>query len=164
MRNASEHHMTHVATAIGLGIVSAFVMVSFPGIGAYVNRAVAQTVLGDDNERGDDGNRSVASAASSSTGSGTKTVTTYVTKYETKQVSSTVLVTPPEYQTDTDGDGLVDAIDPDPKVRQQEYFTDTDGDSVANAFDRHHGEDDLTYSEVDTDADGNGIIDAYEVR
>jgi len=96
-------------------------------------------------------------------GSG-KTVTTYVTQYVTRQVSKVVTVTPQEYQTDTDGDGLVDAIDPNPKRRQQDYFTDSDGDSVPDAFDRHPGEDDLAYSEMDTDLDGNGIIDAYEGR
>ncbi|MEI7750019.1 MAG: hypothetical protein WCJ25_03370 [Candidatus Moraniibacteriota bacterium] len=109
----------------------------------------ARTVFGESDD--DDG------------GSG-KTVTTYVTQYVTRQVSKVVTVTPLEYQTDTDGDGLVDAIDPDPKRRQQDYFTDSDGDSVPDAFDRHPGEDDLAYSETNTDLDGNGIIDAYEGR
>ncbi|MGB5019115.1 MAG: hypothetical protein WBO66_05300, partial [Candidatus Moraniibacteriota bacterium] len=67
----------------------------------------------------------------------------------------------PEFLTDTDGDLLVDAIDPEPNRDQREYFTDTDGDGVPNAFDKHHDEDDFAYHD-DDDADKNGILDSYE--
>lgn len=97
-------------------------------------------------------------------GGSTRTKTTYETRYEIRQVTKTETVTPPAYRTDTDGDGLVDAIDPDPKHPQQGYFTDTDGDSVPDIFDRHPGEDDFAYVESGTDSDGNGIVDAYEGR
>lgn len=89
--------------------------------------------------------------------SGTQTTVVY----EKRLVQKKVQVTPPEYTMDTDGDGLVDGLDPDPKVAQQEYFTDTDGDGVPNAFDRHHDGDDWAYVE-DTDANGNGVLDGYE--
>lgn len=125
----------------------------------------AQTVLGDDDEREDDEwEDDEASTRSSGSSSSAKAVTTYVTKYETRQVSKVVTVTPPEYGTDTDGDGLVDAIDPDPNRPQKDYFTDSDGDSVPDAYDRHPGEDDLAYVESGTDQNGNGIVDAYEIR
>ncbi|NTW75519.1 MAG: hypothetical protein HGB34_01325 [Candidatus Moranbacteria bacterium] len=91
-----------------------------------------------------------------------RAATVYETRYETRQVEKTVVVTPEEYRTDRDGDGLVDAIDPDPSVHQWEYFTDTDGDAVPDAFDLHHDEDDLSFFENGDDLDSNGIVDAYE--
>lgn len=84
-----------------------------------------------------------------------------VTRYEVRQVSRVVTVLAPEYGRDTDGDLLVDGIDPNPLVHQKEYFTDTDGDGVPNVFDRFSGEDDFAYFEED-DADRNGILDTYE--
>lgn len=84
------------------------------------------------------------------------------TRYETRRVERTVVVTPEEYLSDADGDGLVDAIDPHPDRPERDFFTDSDGDAVADAFDLHPGEDDFAFSERDTDADGNGIIDSYE--
>ncbi|HWQ60194.1 MAG TPA: hypothetical protein VN420_03530 [Candidatus Fimivivens sp.] len=146
-----------------VAFLAVFAFLSFPFLGTSknaLNHPFVKTVFGesddeedeeDDDEEDDDG------------GSGSsKVVTTYVTQYVTKQVPTTVTVTPSEYLTDTDGDGLVDAIDPDPTHREQEYFTDSDGDSVPDIFDRHHGEDDFAYVESGTDADENGIIDAYE--
>lgn len=124
---------------------------SFFGKSGFVPQVSAQTVLGESDEK-----------ESGDSGGSSGTVTTYVTQYVTKQVPTVVTVTPPEYQTDTDQDGLVDAIDPDPTHRQQDYFTDSDGDSVPDIYDRHPGEDDFAYVESGTDADGDGIIDAYE--
>ncbi|QQR78876.1 MAG: hypothetical protein IPJ68_01190 [Candidatus Moraniibacteriota bacterium] len=98
------------------------------------------------------------------TGSKTKAKTVKVVKdvIEYRPIAKTVIVTEEAYATDTDGDLLVDAIDPDPKVPQNEYFTDTDGDGVPNAIDRHHDEDDFSYYEFETDNDNNGILDSYE--
>lgn len=154
---------TSIFLAGGLGFAVVYgVLLSIVVVGIADGKHVsAQTVLGDDHEREDD---EYASAGSSSGSTKTKIVTTYLTKYETRQVSKVVTVTPPEYETDTDGDGLVDAIDPDPKRPQKDYFTDTDGDSVADAFDRHPGEDDFAYIESGEDLNGNGIIDTYEIR
>jgi hypothetical protein len=70
-------------------------------------------------------------------------------------------VNDPEFLKDTDGDYLVDGIDPEPTRDNREYFTDTDGDGVPNAFDQYHDEDDFSYHD-DTDLDGNGILDSYE--
>ncbi|MEK7181566.1 MAG: hypothetical protein AAB708_00385, partial [Patescibacteria group bacterium] len=81
---------------------------------------------------------------------------------EYKEVTKTVTVLNPGYDTDKDEDGLVDAIDPDPEKHQKEYFTDTDGDSVPDAFDQHHDEDDFAYLENETDENNNGILDSYE--
>lgn len=91
-----------------------------------------------------------------------KKETVEVTRYEVRQVVRTVVVLAPEYETDTDGDLLVDGIDPDPKVHQREYFTDTDGDGIPNVFDRHHGEDDFAYYDGEEDADSDGLLDSYE--
>ena len=98
--------------------------------------------------------------ASSTTATKTKTIIQNITEY--KPITKTVVVTDEAYQKDTDGDGLVDAIDPDPFKAQSEYFTDTDGDGVPNAFDQHHDEDDFAYYDSETDENGNGIIDSYE--
>lgn len=81
---------------------------------------------------------------------------------EYKPVTVTIYVTEAAYAKDTDGDELVDALDPDPLVLQNEYFTDTDGDGVPNAIDRHHDEDDFAYYEFETDDNNNGILDSYE--
>jgi hypothetical protein len=119
--------------------------------------------LADDDEEDEDDDDDEEDYSSSGSSS-SKTVTQTITTYVTKQVPVTSLVTPAEYVTDTDGDGLVDAIDPDPKVPQKEYYTDDDGDSVPNALDKHPGEDDLAFFDELADVDGNGIIDTYENR
>jgi hypothetical protein len=79
----------------------------------------------------------------------TEPVTQYITSVE------------PGYNTDTDGDQLVDAIDPDPTIPQSEFYTDDDKDSVPNAFDKHKGEDDLSYTDFQ-DLNSNGILDSLE--
>ncbi|MFZ1626732.1 MAG: hypothetical protein WAT81_02930 [Candidatus Moraniibacteriota bacterium] len=81
---------------------------------------------------------------------------------ETIPVTETYVETDPGYDIDSDGDGLVDAIDPDPVVSQTTYFTDDDGDSVPNAIDTHPGSDDLLMLDELTDANANGILDSYE--
>jgi hypothetical protein len=101
------------------------------------------------------------------------TTTTQSTSVQTKQVienvveykpvTKTINVTPEEYLKDSDGDGLVDALDPNPYIEQSEFFTDTDGDGVPNAFDRHHDEDDFVFfDDLETDTNNNGILDSYE--
>jgi hypothetical protein len=84
-----------------------------------------------------------------------QTVVKKVVTYET------LLVNDPEFLIDTDGDRLVDAIDPEPTRDNREYFTDTDDDGVPDAFDQYHDEDDFSYHD-DTDSNGNGILDSYE--
>lgn len=91
----------------------------------------------------------------------TKQVVQEVTTYT--PVTRTVDVTDAEYVTDTDGDLLVDAVDPNPLVKQSEYFTDTDGDGVPNALDRHHDEDDFAYFEdLEVDENADGVFDSYQ--
>jgi hypothetical protein len=72
-----------------------------------------------------------------------------------------ITITDPGYNIDTDGDKLVDALDPDPQVPQQDYFTDSDGDSVPDALDEYQGEDDFKYIEFE-DNNLNGVIDVLE--
>lgn len=90
----------------------------------------------------------------------TETVTRTYTVME--QFEETVLVTPPAYLSDRDGDSLVDAIDPNPDTHQKEFFTDDDGDSIANAYDQFPGLDDLVTFADETDENENGVIDRYE--
>ncbi len=92
----------------------------------------------------------------------TKTVDVIKEVIEYKPVVETVTVLEEAYKIDTDGDKLVDALDPDPLVDQREYFTDTDEDGIPNALDQYHDEDDFTYYEAETDDNNNGIIDSYE--
>lgn len=94
--------------------------------------------------------------------SSTKTVNVIQSVTEYKSVTETVTILADSYQKDTDGDQLVDALDPNPLVKQSEYFTDTDGDGVPNALDQHHDEDDFAYYDFETDENNNGIIDSYE--
>ncbi|NTW45764.1 MAG: hypothetical protein HGB18_01760 [Candidatus Moranbacteria bacterium] len=147
--------MLLIATFAMLSAVVSVLVPSFRIPSGFVQQAY---VLGEDDEDdGEDDDGEDDGDGSSSGG----TVTVWETRYETRQVTRTVLVMPEEYRTDSDGDRLVDALDPDPKVPQWEYFTDDDGDAVPNVFDRHPDEDDLAYSENGTDADHDGIVDAY---
>lgn len=79
-------------------------------------------------------------------------------------VTRQVAVVQAGYDVDTDGDGLVDAIDPDPLVPQDQYFTDTDGDGVPDALDQYPGQDDflMASQQSNVDANGNGVLDTYE--
>lgn len=91
-----------------------------------------------------------------------ETKTDTVTRYETKPVITQTLTIPEEFQRDTDGDFLVDAIDPDPTTAQWEYFTDSDEDGVPNAYDKYPNENDFSFYEQGADANNNGLVDSYE--
>jgi len=85
-----------------------------------------------------------------------KTTTKQEVVYETRFIND------PPFLVDTDKDGLVDGVDPEPKSDFREYFTDKDGDGVPNAFDRYHDEDDFSYHDREGDENNNGISDSYE--
>ncbi len=91
-----------------------------------------------------------------------KTIRVVKEVIEYKPVTTTVIVTEEKYAKDSDGDTLVDAIDPDPLVSQKEYFTDSDDDGVPNALDSYPNEDDFAYYAFETDDNNNGILDSYE--
>lgn len=161
-------------------IVSIIIVVGVFGIGGGL---VGQSVYSsqsqftpiafadDDNEREDEGDededddeekyQTSKTSPSKSTTTTMKNVIQNVTEY--KPVVTTVEVTPDEYLKDSDGDLLVDAIDPSPYVKQSEYYTDIDGDGVPNAIDKHHDEDDFAYfDDLETDTNNNGLLDSYE--
>lgn len=77
-------------------------------------------------------------------------------------VTKVVDVLPLEFINDSDGDKLVDAIDPNPNTPEWDFFTDDDLDSVPNALDRYPGEDDFSYVPFE-DTNKNGINDAIEL-
>ena len=119
--------------------------------------------FGDDNYRQSQNTNATAAQSSPKTTTVTvmKDVIQNVTEY--RPVVTMVEVTPDEYLKDSDGDGLVDAVDPSPYIKQSEYFIDTDGDSVPNAIDKHHDEDDFAFfDDVETDSNNNGLLDSYE--
>lgn len=91
-----------------------------------------------------------------------ETKTDTVTRYETKPVITQTVTMPKEFQRDTDGDFLVDAIDPDPTTAQWEYFTDSDEDGVPNVYDKYPNENDFSFYEQGADANNNGLVDSYE--
>lgn len=86
---------------------------------------------------------------------------TVLTTY--RLVEKTVTVLDEKFRTDTDGDLLVDGLDPHPTVPEKEYFTDDDEDAVPNALDAHPGEDDFFIFEDTDDQDGNDILDAFQI-
>ncbi len=96
------------------------------------------------------------------TSSSTKTKTEIIETVEYQPVQRTVIVTDPAYATDSDGDELVDGLDPDPLVHQEKYFNDSDRDGVPDVFDRHFDRDDFTFVDDAEDANQNGLIDTYE--
>lgn len=92
-----------------------------------------------------------------------KEKTQYVVEYvpvqgQPTQPQSTLPLT---FTIDTDGDKLVDAIDPHPTISELKFFTDTDNDTVADAYDVYTGEDDFKYV-LFTDDNHNGILDSLE--
>jgi|GEM_PF-1431420 len=86
-----------------------------------------------------------------------------VVMYESLELPAPIYkkVVDPGYDADTDGDGLVDAIDPNPLIHQKDFYTDSDGDSVPDALDTHQGDDDFSFVEF-TDTNSNGINDLLE--
>lgn len=84
-----------------------------------------------------------------------KIVTTY------QQVQRTIVMLDEKFKIDTDGDRLVDGLDPDPTVSQLEYFMDDDEDAVPNALDKFPGADDFFTFDDSEDQDSDGILDAF---
>jgi hypothetical protein len=112
----------------------------------------------EEDEDDEDEHKSSSTTSSSKSSSSKPKEKTVVVEEPVYQV---VTVIEAGYDIDTDGDRLVDAIDPDPLVKQSEYFTDDDNDGIPNAFDEHKGEDDFLYK-YDSDQNANGILDSYE--
>ena len=76
-------------------------------------------------------------------------------------VISYITVVDAGYDIDTDGDILVDAIDPNPTIPEPHLYTDSDGDGVPDATDAYPNEDDFVYV-VFEDLNENGILDFNE--
>jgi len=78
-----------------------------------------------------------------------------------KPVVRNITLVDPGFDKDTDGDGIVDALDPNPQIPEKVFYTDSDNDGVADAFDIYEGEDDFLYTEF-MDTNSNGILDSLE--
>ncbi len=79
----------------------------------------------------------------------------------TKPVIRYITIVDPGFDVDSDGDKLVDALDPNPNIPEQNFFTDDDDDGVPNVSDDHPGEDDYLYLTFE-DQNRNGILDSLE--
>lgn len=79
----------------------------------------------------------------------------------TKPVIRYITIVDPGFDVDSDGDKLVDALDPNPTIPEQDFFTDDDDDGVPNVSDEHPGEDDYLYLTFE-DENLNGILDSLE--
>lgn len=111
-----------------------------------------------DEEEEDDRKNTGGSSGGSQTQYKTETITVPATP-----VYRYVTVYDPGYDRDTDKDGLVDAIDPNPTIPEIDLFTDTDGDGIPNAHDLYPNEDDFNYIEF-LDNNNNGIADEFEPK
>lgn len=104
-----------------------------------------------------------ATDSSTSSAPGTKTILIPQAPVTiTKWVPVTKQVPADGYDKDTDGDGIVDALDPHPTIPEQEFFTDSDGDGVPDAYDQYPGHDDFYSFPDNADANLDGILDTYE--
>jgi hypothetical protein len=82
-------------------------------------------------------------------------ITTY------KLVEKTVTTLDEKFKIDTDGDLLVDGLDPHPTVPESAYFSDDDEDAVPNAVDAYPGKDDFFIFDDEADRDEDGLIDSF---
>lgn len=80
---------------------------------------------------------------------------------DTVPVVTDVIVVDVGYNIDSDGDDLVDALDPNPNINEKLLFTDSDEDGVPDATDAYPGEDDFLYLLFE-DSNSNGISDFLE--
>ncbi len=157
---------TRALVGIGLGISGLFLTVFPVEKNGFFPQRIVPNILSARAEEDDSGeererDNDHASSSGQSQTSISSVQTQTITRYEVRSVTKVVDVTPAEYLIDTDGDGLVDAVDPHPTVPESEFWTDTDRDSIPNAYDLHHDEDDFTYFEG-TDVNHDGILDMYE--
>lgn len=142
---------------IGVNI-SLFSFLSPPSFQSLFLRAEA----GDDEYENEDEDERQSSSSTEESEPKTKKIKVLQSVVEYRPVTKVIIVTEEAYTLDTDGDQLVDALDPDPLIKQSEYFEDIDGDGVPNALDKHHDEDDFAYIETEADENNNGILDSYE--
>jgi hypothetical protein len=151
-------------TLFTLGLIGNFSLASpySHPIGTWWMTAQAEREDEDEDEEDEDDREDETNTQKETKTSKPKTIQVIKEVVEYKPVTETIVVTEEAYTKDTDGDLLVDALDPDPRIAQSEYFTDIDGDGVPNAIDRYHDEDDFAYYEMETDDNENGILDSYE--
>lgn len=151
-----------------VAIISFFWLEKFPhdvSVTIPVDRGIIPTVLAEDDEDEDEDEEEEEYEDEDDDREEAKTTVKEkkqtVTRYVTERVEQVVDVTPKEFLRDTDGDRLVDGVDPHPSIHESEFFTDIDQDGVPNALDRYHDEDDFAFFD-DSDDNSNGILDTYE--
>jgi len=136
---------------------------------ALVPTVFAESENEHENERGNDDGYSSSQVSSNSTSASTSPQTKTVLIPQapvtvTKWVPVTKQVPANGYDKDTDGDGIVDALDPHPTIPEQQFFTDSDNDGVPDNDDHFPGHDDFYTFPDNADANMNGILDTYESR
>jgi len=144
-------------TIISLFLFSFSLLKSSNNILSNLKQTLIQKVSAEDDEDEKDDSEEKDDAPKLTT----TTQETVTTVENPTPVVKTVRVPTGAYAIDTDGDKLVDAIDPDPKIPQQMYFTDSDGDSIPDVFDQYPGQNDFQFVD-DTDSNNNGIWDSLE--
>lgn len=163
-------HMLKVRLLLALAVIAAYGTASVFPVASPISPAVPTAWADDDEDEDehededDEDDREDEDEEEAPAQETTKTVMKKVVQeiIEYKPVTRTYVVTDEAYQKDLDGDGLVDAIDPDPLIDQRKYFTDSDDDGLPDVLDQHQGEDDFLYYESEADANDNGILDSYE--
>lgn len=113
----------------------------------------------DEDEDEDEDKRKVKDTDDERSSSKIKIKESVVTTY--RLVEKTVTILDEKFRVDTDGDLLVDGLDPHPTVPEAEYFTDDDEDAIPNALDVYPGEDDFFVFDDEDDGNKDGLLDSF---
>lgn len=153
-----------IASLFGISsILSPFIRYQ---LGEYIPTLVsARTVFADDDRDDEEDEGDKEDEENSENKSSVKSSRTLTTKESVittyRLVEKTVTFLDEKFKIDTDGDLLVDGLDPHPTIPEPAFFTDDDEDAVPNALDKYPDEDDFFLFQDEDDQDKDGILDAF---